>query len=252
VSVKRSGTSQNQPKLSFVRRKGSAFEETKQKLRQKLKINRVNTKSQASDSGYIIEESEINKFKTDQLRLPRFKQQIEQTQKMLCNKYKNVHSMGSRKERKAVDKLLVKERRAQSDESLEDVQNKKLRQAHFELKILKEELSKRNLEMLAITREIENYDKKRAGQLKQHEISNMKKKTSISPNSEWKLTLKNNRIVKQNINTELAVGDIKKLKTVPKCKIKPRAQIILRTSESLSVLNEETDQDLNDRQVTFR
>lgn len=111
---------------------------------------------------------------------------------MLSNKYKNTHSMGSRLDKKAVEKTAPKERRAQSDESIEDVHNRKLRQAHFELKKLKEELCKKNLEMLAITKELENYDKKKAGQSKQLEISNMKKKAKISPNCEEKVSLKNN------------------------------------------------------------
>lgn len=104
--------------------------------------------------------------------------------------------------------------------SPENFKSKKLRQAQFELKKLKEEITKKNIEVLAITKELQKWEKK--GQPNDYEmpIDNMKRKTSISPFVKEKLS--NNHDTKNFGFNTLKKG---KFTEKPSLKVNPQHEI---------------------------
>jgi len=136
----------------------------------------------------------------------------------------------------------------------------------LELKKLKEEISQKNIEMMAITKDLEKYDmhKATAGSLK-----NGKRRTTISPNMQPKLKIKQNKVLNAHMSNvsipriptmkrafRLHSGasankeseghqggkpslEVKK-KSKPRLKQVIKPQITLQKSDALSVLDEES------------
>lgn len=88
-------------------------------------------------------------------------------------------------------------KRIKSNGEPEERSNKKLRKAQFELKKLKEEIVKKNIEVLAMTKDIKNYE---SGD----QDSSMKRKTTLSPPQ--KLHFQSETLL--NKNKHMATGKI--------------------------------------------
>lgn len=130
--------------INRSRRESSrVYEEAKLKLREKLRKNRIQNKNGSNTHFHDIEGmnrsrshqmvdhngENVGHFQPqnkEELRLPRFQKPLNNFQSQLSLKYKNIQSLSNKKQKPSND--------FRSIESQESSQNKKLRQAHFELK----------------------------------------------------------------------------------------------------------------------
>ncbi|CAI2379941.1 unnamed protein product [Moneuplotes crassus] len=110
-------------------------------------------------------------------RLPRFINPIDKSQDNYGRKYKNLS---------ANSQCSVLNNHSNSA-SPDNCKSKKLRQAQFELNKLKEEITKKNIEVLAITKELQKWENKGNPNDYEMPIGNMKRKSSLSPYFKEKL-----------------------------------------------------------------
>ena len=137
-------SSQSLDSMNKSRKESSRiYEEAKLKLRDKLRKNRLQNNSgtntqlvdtdgmNRSRSHQMVDHNRgnVDQFQPkekEELRLPRFQKPLNNFQNQLSLKYKNIQSLSNKKREQNND--------FRSVESHESSQNKKLRQAHFELK----------------------------------------------------------------------------------------------------------------------
>ena len=149
---------------------------------------------------------------------------LDKNQEQLSKKYKNLSKTSQESHAEPRNKTL----------SPEQLNNKKLRQAHFELKKLKEEIAKKNIEVLAITKDLQKWDQNRT-KPETAVIDNMKRKSSLSPYLSEKLSSKKDE-------EKVGYKTLKKGNAFlkPKLRIQPIAEYGLN-NQKLSVLKEESD-----------
>lgn len=129
-----------------------------------------------------------------------------------------------------------------SKESFDDNQNKKLRQAQFELKKLKEEIAKKNVEVLALTKDLEKYDAKQSGLSSVPAINNMKRKTTFSAQNSEKIDAQPKRTLTQISKSKVSSqADVKVKHRIRTESSERRRKLNLQKAPSLSILNEESE-----------
>jgi len=109
---------------------------------------------------------------------------------------------------------------------------------------LKEEIVKKNIEVLAITRDIEQYEHNIAGNQLDN-VKSTKRKTTLSPNSQvtlnWNNIKTSSNVKKKNFKNHNEDLDIKNI--IPKDKITSNLKFELNKIEPLSTLKEELEID---------
>ena len=128
-------------------------------------INRIKSSDDIHDPKQNDETNTHSK--TDEIKLPRFKKLADNSKVHLEKKYRtNIPSL-SQKHKNTVND--------EDEANLEDAKKRKLRKAQFELKKLKEEIAQKNIEVLAITKDLQKYERGNTA------VGNLKRKTTISP-----------------------------------------------------------------------
>ena len=109
---------------------------------------------------------------------------------------------------------------------------------------LKEEIAKKNIEVLAITKDLEEWEMKRSGLSGKPWISNMKRKTTISPSNKNKVEINQEPFSKKFSQGGIKVAEVNSNKFKNGIKIKHKTSQERKTNhigEPLSILKEESE-----------